>query len=41
MQKYFSCNSLEIAEQLKMVKVYTSVVIAYTTLTLIMNLMVR
>ena len=41
MQKYFVYKSLEIAQKLQMATVCASVVIAYSTLTLIMNLMVR
>ena len=41
MQKYFFYNILEIAKAFLMAKVYASIVIAYTALTLIMNLMVR
>ena len=41
MQKHFFYNILEIAKEFLMAKVYASIVIVYTTLTLIMNLLVR
>ena len=41
MQNAFLNSILEIPKEFLMAKVYASVVIAYTTLTLVMNLMVR